>query len=170
MMRSSIKRHTSSTRSLAGVVPGSASTGGMTVDLWPAQRPAITPSVQIRFVVSTTLNGQPAVDLSGLTADQEFEAGFACDGVKATPTTPLPTPCLASQFTSTLISIPAPNTEDDDKNPPRIAPRSLFDASVGDDNLFGGDRRDGAFASPRLTSRTKPRFTTSFRPSAGRIM
>ncbi len=90
---------------------------------------------------STTLNGQPAVDLSGLTADQEFEAGFACNGVKASPTTPLPATCLASQFTSSLISIPAPNTEDDDKNPPRIAPRSLFDASVGDDNLFGGDRR-----------------------------
>jgi len=90
---------------------------------------------------STTLNGQPAVDLSGLTADQEFEAGFACNGVKASPTTPLPATCMASQFTSSLISIPAPNTEDDDKNPPRVAPRSLFDASVGDDNLFGGDRR-----------------------------
>ena len=90
---------------------------------------------------STTLNGQPAVDLSGLTADQEFEAGFACNGVRATPTTPLPATCLASQFTSSLISIPAPNTEDDDKNPPRVAPRSLFDASIGDDNLFGGDKR-----------------------------
>jgi hypothetical protein len=90
---------------------------------------------------STTLNGQPAVDLSGLTADQEFEAGFACNGVKASPTTPLPATCLASQFTSNLINIPAPNTEDDDKNPPRIAPRSLFDASIGDDNLFGGEKR-----------------------------
>jgi hypothetical protein len=90
---------------------------------------------------STTLNGQPAVDLSGLTADQEFEAGFACNGVKATLTTALPATCLASQFTSSLISIPAPNTEDDDKNPPRIAPRSLFDASIGDDNLFNGDKR-----------------------------
>jgi hypothetical protein len=90
---------------------------------------------------STTLNGLPAVDLSGLTADQEFEAGFACNGVRATPTTPLPATCLASQFTSSLITIPAPNTEDDDKNPPRIAPRSLFDASIGDDNLFHGDKR-----------------------------
>ncbi len=89
---------------------------------------------------STTLDGQPAVDLSGLTADQEFQAGFACNGVRATPTTPLPATCLASQFTSSLISIPAPNTEDDDKNPPRIAPRSLFDASIGADNLFHGER------------------------------
>jgi hypothetical protein len=90
--------------------------------------------------VSTTLNGQPAIDLSGFTADQEFQAGLACNGVKATPTTALPTPCLASQLTSSLLSIPAPGTENDDRNPSRVQQRSLFDASVGEDNLFGGDR------------------------------
>jgi hypothetical protein len=31
-------------------------------------------------------------------------------------------------------------TENDDTNPPRIAARSLFDLSVGDDNLFRGDK------------------------------
>jgi hypothetical protein len=86
------------------------------------------------------LNGQPAIDLSGFTADQEFEAGLVCNGIKATPNTPLPTPCLASQLTSTLLSIPAPGTENDDKKPPRIAQRSLFDASVGEDNIFNGER------------------------------
>lgn len=90
--------------------------------------------------VSTTLNGQPAIDLTRFTADQEFEAGLACNGIKATPTTPLPTPCLASQLTSSLLSIPAPNTEDDDRHPSRVKQRSLFDASIGDENLFGGDR------------------------------
>jgi hypothetical protein len=90
---------------------------------------------------STTLNGQPAIDLSGYTADQEFQAGLACNGVRATPNMPLPTPCLASQLTSTLLSIPAPNTEDDDKNPARILQRNLFDASIGDENLFHGDKR-----------------------------
>jgi hypothetical protein len=90
--------------------------------------------------VSTTLNGQPAIDLSGFTADQEFEAGLSCNGIKATPTTPLPTPCLATQLTSSLLSIPAPGTENDDKNPSRVKPRSLFDASVGEDNLFNGDK------------------------------
>ena len=90
---------------------------------------------------STTMNGQPAIDLSGLTADQQFQAGLECNGVRATPTTPLPSPCLASQFTSSLISVPAPNTQDNDRNPSRIAPRSLFDASIGDDNLFHGDKR-----------------------------
>ena len=36
--------------------------------------------------------------------------------------------------------MPAPGTENDDHNPQRIQPRSLFDLSVGDDNLFGGDK------------------------------
>jgi len=90
--------------------------------------------------ISTTLNGQPAIDLSRFTADQEFEAGLACNGVKATPTSALPTTCLASQLTSSLLSIPTPGTENDDKNPSRVKPRSLFDASVGVDNLFGDDK------------------------------
>ncbi|QHN04969.1 TonB-dependent receptor [Granulicella sp. WH15] len=88
--------------------------------------------------ISTTINGQPAVDLSGFTADQEFEAGLVCNGVKATPYAALPTTCLASQISSKLLSIPAPGTENDDKNPPRIAPRNVFDASIGEDNLFNG--------------------------------
>jgi hypothetical protein len=86
------------------------------------------------------LNGQDYIDLSKLTADEQFQAGLTCGGVKATPTAALPNLCLANQLTSKLVSIPAPNTEDDDKNPPRIAPRNLFDASIGQDDLFGGDR------------------------------
>lgn len=89
---------------------------------------------------STTLNGVPAVDLSGLTADQQFQAGLTCNGVRATPTTPLPTPCPASEYSSTLVKIPAPGTENDDHNPPRIAPRSLFDMEFGDDNILNGKR------------------------------
>ncbi|HEY3989691.1 MAG TPA: TonB-dependent receptor [Acidobacteriaceae bacterium] len=94
---------------------------------------------------TTELNGQPAIQMVSafgipLTADQEFQAGLACNGVKATPYAALPSVCLASQFTSSLISIPAPNTGNNDKNPQRIASRSLFDASVGQDNLFNGDK------------------------------
>jgi len=82
------------------------------------------------------------VDLaaSGLTPDQEFQAGMFCGSVHATPTTPLPSPCPAAQFGSTLVSIPAPGTASDDKNPPRISPRHLFDVTLGDDNLFRGDK------------------------------
>lgn len=89
---------------------------------------------------STTLNGLPAVILSGLTADEQAEAGLICDGQRATPSMALPGVCLASQLSSTLVHIPAPGTGDNDKNPPRVAPRSLFDASIGQDNLFRGDR------------------------------
>lgn len=89
---------------------------------------------------SILLNGQPAVDLSRLDADEEFEAGLECDGQKATPTQALPAACLASEFKSSLVHIPAPGTGDNDRNPPRIQPRSLFDMSLGEDNLFHGDR------------------------------
>ena len=89
---------------------------------------------------STSLNGQPAVDLSGLTADQEFQAGLMCNGVKATPGNPLPAVCPASQYGSTLLKLPAPGTGNNDKNPSRIAARNLFDVSVGKNNLFHADR------------------------------
>jgi carboxypeptidase family protein/TonB-dependent receptor-like protein len=94
---------------------------------------------------TTTLNGQPAIALTDsfgtpLTADQEFESGLFCGAQRATPFTPLPNPCLVSQFGSTLLNVPAPNTENDDKNPPRIASRNLFDLAVGDDNLFRSER------------------------------
>jgi len=79
------------------------------------------------------------VDLTGFTADQQMQAGLFCGKQFPTLTAPLTT-CAPSQYGSTLVSIPAPGTENDDTNPPRIAPRHLFDASVGDDNLFHGDK------------------------------
>jgi hypothetical protein len=85
-------------------------------------------------MIASNVGGVP------LSADQEFQAGFTCNGVRATPTSPLPYNCAASQFGSSLIKVPAPGTENDDKNPPRIASRNLFDVSVGHDNLFHGDR------------------------------
>jgi hypothetical protein len=108
--------------------------------------PCYNPSTSTCAPTSTTLNGQPAILMLNtatsepLTADQEFEAGLTCDGIAATITKALPSPCLASEFGSTLLSIPAPGTENDDHNPQRMLPRSLFDMSVGDDNLFHGDK------------------------------
>ena len=82
------------------------------------------------------------VDVSGMTPDQQFQAGLFCGSVHATPTMPISPSglCQASQYGSTLLSIPKPGTEGDDHNPPRVAPRNLFDMAVGDDNLFRGDR------------------------------
>jgi len=87
-----------------------------------------------------TLNGQPAVNLSSFTAAQEAQMGLACNGVRATPNTPLPSLCAASQISSSLVNIPAPGTQNDDRNPQRIQPRSLIDLAFGEDNLFHGDR------------------------------
>jgi Carboxypeptidase regulatory-like domain/TonB-dependent Receptor Plug Domain len=75
-----------------------------------------------------------------LSADQEFEAGFFCGAQRATASAPLPFNCPAAQFGSNLVRVPAINAEQDDKNPPRIASRNLFDVAIGDDNLFKGDR------------------------------
>ena len=107
---------------------------------------------------STTLNGQPAVAMVDtniaptinpvtgasvylpLTADEEFQARLECKGVRATPTTPLPSVCPANELSSSLINIPAAGTGNNDKNPQRIAPRNLFDLSLGKENLFHADR------------------------------
>jgi hypothetical protein len=89
---------------------------------------------------STFLNGQPAIVLSGLTADQQFQAGLSCAGARATPFVPLPPICLASQFGAALVQVPSPGTQNADRNPARIAPRNLFDAALGHDNIFRGDR------------------------------
>jgi len=106
---------------------------------------------------TTTLNGQPAVFLedpfgNALTADQEAQAGFACGGVRATLGHPIPNGvCLVSQFSSSLLSVPAPNTENDDHSPPRVAPRNLFDLSFGEDNLLHRSNADKRTLSASLT-------------------
>jgi hypothetical protein len=79
------------------------------------------------------------MDLTGLTADQQMQAGLHCGSVFPTLSTPLAT-CSPSQYGSTRVTIPAPGTENDDHNPPRIAPRHLFDIALGDDNIFHGDK------------------------------
>ena len=85
----------------------------------------------VPFATDTTT----PVDLSGLTFDQQAEAGLTCNGVAATRTAGFQS-CTPSQYSSTLVSIPAPGTENDDHNPPRIAPRNLFDVSLGKNNII----------------------------------
>jgi hypothetical protein len=106
---------------------------------------------------SVDIGGVPNVSMGAanvgeipLSADQESEAGFTCNGIRATPTSPLPFNCPASQFGSTLIKVPAPNTENDDHNPPRIASRNLFDLSLGHDSIFHS-RNDRYRVSAQLT-------------------
>ena len=89
----------------------------------------------VPFATDTTT----PVDLTGLTGDQQLQAGLFCGNQRPTLSIPLTT-CAPSQYGSTLVKIPAPGTENDDHNPPRIAPRHLFDVSVGHDNLLHGDK------------------------------
>ncbi len=111
---------------------------------------------------SLDANGNPNVDASGrpvinlvaggiTTADEEFQAGLACNGVKATRTNGFAT-CVASQLTSNLVNIPGPGTEDDDKSPQRIAHRNLFDMAVGDDNIVRFGASDHFKVGARVTA------------------
>jgi len=74
-----------------------------------------------------------------LTPDQQAQIGLFCGGVFATPTQGLSS-CDDPHRGATRVVIPADGTASDDHNPPRIAPRHLFDASVGTDNLFRTER------------------------------
>jgi len=73
-----------------------------------------------------------------LTPDQQAQIGLFCGNQFATPTQGI-TACSNPVFGATRVRIPAGETENDDTNPPRIAPRHLFNASVGTDNLLGGE-------------------------------
>jgi hypothetical protein len=74
-----------------------------------------------------------------LTGAQQAAIGLYCGGTFASASSPL-TSCESSSRGATRIVIPADGTEDDLTNPPRIAPRHLFDAALGVDNLLHGSR------------------------------
>jgi len=69
-----------------------------------------------------------------LTAAQQAAIGFYCGGIYASLGNPI-TSCTGS-YGATRVNIPAAGTANPDTNPPRIAPRSIFDAGAGIDNLF----------------------------------
>ena len=69
-----------------------------------------------------------------LDADQQAAIGFFCGSEVASIGHPI-TACSGA-YGATRVVIPAPGTANPDHNPPRIASRNLFDASVGIDNLF----------------------------------
>ena len=104
----------------------------------------------VPFAVDTTT----PVDLTVLTADQQLQAGLFCGSQFPTLSSPLVS-CAPSQYGSTRVTIPTPGTENDDHNPPRIAPRNLFDVAIGDDNLFRGDKHrwSATFTIVNLTNK-----------------
>ncbi len=79
------------------------------------------------------------VSLTYLTPDQQAQIDLTCGGQRATLAAPL-TRWAPSRLSSPRLKIPAPGTENPDRNPPRVAPRNLFDMAVGWDNIFHRDR------------------------------
>jgi hypothetical protein len=75
-----------------------------------------------------------------LDGDEQAAIGLFCGATFATLSAPLTSCPAGTPRGATRLNIPADGTENDDKNPPRIAPRNLFDVSVGDDDLLHGDR------------------------------
>jgi outer membrane cobalamin receptor len=74
-----------------------------------------------------------------LTGDEQAAIGFHCGSTYATISNPI-TGCAGGSASALHVNIPAPGTENDDHNPPRVAPRNLFDLAIGDDNIFHTER------------------------------
>jgi len=69
-----------------------------------------------------------------ITGDEQQQMGLHCGSTFATVSAPLRS-CSGS-ISATRIRIPPPGTENDDRNPPRIAVRNTVDLSVGEDDLI----------------------------------
>ena len=92
-----------------------------------------------RYDSGITAGGVPDLaSLLGLTPDEQQMIGFYCGNQVATIANPI-TSCNSS-YGAKLVNIPAPGTENDDKNPPRVKARHLLDLGIGFDNLFHTDR------------------------------
>jgi Carboxypeptidase regulatory-like domain len=104
--------------------------------------------------------------LSVLTPNQQVSIGLACNGVFATVSNPLSDCVLPGGkqglVTSKLITLPQggygnfPSQENDDHNPDRVKPRSLFNLGIGTDNLThreGKTRLTASIAIDNLTNK-----------------
>jgi hypothetical protein len=102
--------------------------------------------------------------LTTLSPNQQATIGLACNGVFATVDNPL-SDCVGpggtqGLVTSKLLSLPQggydnfPSQENDDHNPDRVKPRSLFNVGLGSDNLFHTERRTRITASVEITNLT----------------
>jgi hypothetical protein len=72
-----------------------------------------------------------------LSGDEQAAMGFHCGSIYATVGNPIAA-CAGGSASATRVRIPQAGTENDDTNPARLASRNLFDAAVGDDDLFHG--------------------------------
>ena len=122
--------------------------GGFSSFTWDYQSGLVAGAVP--FATDTTT----PVDLTGFTFDQQAQIGLMCGGVPATLTAGFSS-CAPNALSAKLVKIPAPGTENDDRNPPRIAPRNLFNVGVGLNNLFHSEKEKVAlrFTVTNLTNK-----------------
>jgi len=78
-------------------------------------------------------------DALSLTAAEQAAIGFFCGSQSAGPGNPIIS-CSGTNYGATRLIIPAAGTFDPDLNPPRVAPRHLFNLGIGTDNLFRSDK------------------------------
>jgi hypothetical protein len=101
------------------------------------QRPHNGPWIDFTWRYDSGLVAGSVPDLASvlaLTGDEQAAIGFYCGSQVATINYRIGT-CNAPYGTARVV-IPAPGTENDDTNPARIAPHSVFDIGVGTDNLI----------------------------------
>jgi hypothetical protein len=118
-----------------------------------------------RYDSGLVVSGVPDAGAAlGLTPNQQVTIGLACNGVFATVASPL-TDCTGpggklGLVTSKLITLPQggygpfPSQENDDHNPDRVKPRSLFNLGIGTDNLLHREGRKRVTASVEISNLT----------------
>jgi len=93
-----------------------------------------------RYDSGMVANSVPTyADALALTPDEQATIGLYCGSTFATLSAPIRS-CSAPRFGATRVSIPRIGTENDDLNPPRLAPRHVFDAGAGFDNVLHRDK------------------------------
>jgi hypothetical protein len=101
------------------------------------QRPHNGPWIDFTWRFDSGLVAGSVPDLASalaLTADEQAAMGFYCGNDYATIVNRI-TSCTGT-YGATRLVIPPAGTENDDHNPPRIAPHSILDLGIGDDNVL----------------------------------
>jgi hypothetical protein len=122
-------------------------------------------ALTIRYDSGLVVSGVPDAGAAlGLTPNQQVTIGLACNGVFATPASPLQT-CIGPNgqqalVTSKLLTLPQggynnfPSKENDDHNPDRTQPRTVLNLGIGTDNLTHTEGRKRMTASLTLDNLT----------------
>jgi hypothetical protein len=126
-----------------------------------------------RYDSGLVVSGVPDAGAAlALDPNQQVTIGLACNGVLATPSSPL-TGCTnpdgsIGRVTSKLVNLPQggygvfPTQENDDHDPARVKPRNVFDLGVGTDNLLHREGARRITASLQITNITDVKALYNF--------